>query len=87
MTKYNYNLNVLTNEDSLSYYILGVFMSDGFIKHAGKNTYSSSLGSKDKEWLESIKNKFDPNIKVDNPALSHLRKYINKKNDTTIFKE
>jgi len=40
MKKYKYNIRTLTNENDISYYILGAFMSDGCIRPAGKNTYS-----------------------------------------------
>ena len=67
MTKYVYNKNILFNEDEISYYILGAFISDGCIKISGKNSYSSTLVSKDKDWLEEIKNLFNPNIKLQTP--------------------
>jgi hypothetical protein len=78
ITKYLYDKTVLTNEDANSYYILGAFISDGCISPTGKNTFSSTLVSKDKDWLEPIKNLFDPNIKIETPS-NYYKLSINNK--------
>lgn len=64
MKKYNYNIATLTDCTANSYYILGAILSDGWIRKSSKNSYSSSLGSKDKDWVVSIKNLFDSRIKI-----------------------
>ena len=49
-TKYKYNSEVFINEDETSYYLLGVFMTDGCQK---RNTVS--LSSADYDWLSQIR--------------------------------
>jgi hypothetical protein len=60
-SKYIYNTQVFTNEDDISYYLLGVFMTDGCVrldvqKRKGKEYpyYRVSLTSKDGDWMETI---------------------------------
>ncbi len=48
--KHKYNENIFTDENEISYYLLGVFLTDGCMKKT-----SVSLFSKDKDWLISIK--------------------------------
>lgn len=56
MNKYNYKLETLTNENAISYYLLGAWMTDGCIYHYKNrpNKKSVTLTSKDKDWLETI---------------------------------
>lgn len=59
MNKWNYNLQVFTQENAISYYLLGAFMTDGCINttinnRGDKHKHSVTLTSKDKDWLETI---------------------------------
>lgn len=64
--KYIYDINILTNEDDISYYLLGAFITDGCVYKNGTNTYACQLSSIDTDWLEIIKNKFGHNLKLHN---------------------
>ena len=68
MTKYNYNKNCFYNEDALSYYLLGAFMTDGCIQPNGTNktSWQISLSSKDEDWLHNIKSFICPELKISN---------------------
>jgi hypothetical protein len=54
MNKWDYNLQTFYNENELTYYLLGVFMTDGCVMLNPKNSGSVTLTSKDKDWLEII---------------------------------
>lgn len=56
ITKYKYNYEVFTNENELSYYLLGVFLTDGCMKKD-----KASLSSADEEWLKTIRDLICPN--------------------------
>lgn len=55
---YKNTKKVLNNEDALSYYLLGAFITDGNIcqDKSRTNSYKISLCSKDLDWLELIQN-------------------------------
>lgn len=62
MNKWNYNLQTFYNEDALTYYLLGAFMTDGCV-HASKNRPNRkvvTLSSKDVDWLEIINDHICP---------------------------
>lgn len=59
--KYNYDLDVFLKEDALSYYLLGVFITDGCVQEI-ESKKVVSLTSKDKEWIEIIKNIICPEL-------------------------
>jgi hypothetical protein len=52
------NKEILLNEDDLSYYLLGVFMSDGCISN--KNRYTADITAKDKDWVSAIRDLIAP---------------------------
>jgi hypothetical protein len=52
--KYTYDLSVFYREDDISYYLLGAFMTDGCVK-VYPNRILPSITSKDKDWLEAIR--------------------------------
>lgn len=61
LRKYNYDTTIFTNENAISYYLLGAYMTDGSIHiNVAKNAHSASLSSNDKDWLEDIKNIISP---------------------------
>ncbi|CAB4196782.1 Homing endonuclease, LAGLIDADG [uncultured Caudovirales phage] len=64
MKNYIYNINILTNEDDVSYYLLGAFISDGNIHISNNKYYTSSIGSIDKDWIDSMAQKFSPNLPI-----------------------
>ena len=59
--KHNYNLDVFYNENDISYYLLGAFMTDGCIKNkCNQITFSS----KDKDWVKNIRDIICPTMIV-----------------------
>jgi hypothetical protein len=69
MNKHDYNLKSFYDEDAISYYLLGAFMTDGCV-HKSKNRpnrKSITLTSKDMDWLEAINQHISPN----KPLLKH----------------
>lgn len=63
--KYDYNMEVFFNEDEISYYLLGAFITDGCVyKNKNTNAYACQLSSCDYDWLESIKNIIGNNLKL-----------------------
>src|SRR5258708_5438953 len=50
-TRYNYNTEVFTREDATSYYLLGAFITDGFITN---NDQIAGISSKDCDWIKLI---------------------------------
>lgn len=59
--KYHYNINLFREPSELTYYLLGAFISDGWVD---RNTRKAGIVSKDKEWLELIGNVLCPNKPV-----------------------
>lgn len=64
MIRYNYNHNIFYNEDDISYYILGAFMTDGCIQINGKSSWIITLSSKDEDWLQLIRQFICPEMKI-----------------------
>lgn len=64
--KYIYYPEILTNEDDLSYYLLGAFITDGCVYRNGTDNYACQLCSIDIDWLNLIKNQFGQNLKLHN---------------------
>ena len=65
MIKHEYNLQTFYNEDEISYYLLGAFMADGCVyevKNSKKLT--TSISSKDLDWLTEINNYICPKRKL-----------------------
>ncbi len=66
--KYNYNFSVFNNEDDISYYLLGAFITDGcvYINNINKKSinYAIQLSSCDIDWLNDIKNIIGVNLKL-----------------------
>lgn len=63
--KYTYYAETLTNEDDISYYLLGAFITDGCVYKNGTN-YACQLSSVDTDWLDLIKTRFGKNLKLHN---------------------
>ena len=57
----DYNQNAFLNEDDISYYLLGAFISDGNID---KKTHRASINSSDEQWISDIKNQITNNGKI-----------------------
>lgn len=56
MTKYHYNVDAFYNEDDVSFYLLGAFMTDGCVWRCSNGTsLATGLVSGDKDWLEAIR--------------------------------
>lgn len=62
--KYDYNFHIFTNEDDISYYLLGAFITDGCIYKNNPTTHACQLSSCDKDWLDNIKNIIGTNLKL-----------------------
>lgn len=79
--KYKYNFDIFLKEDALSYYLLGVYMTDGNIKINKFRTNSGQirLTSKDIDWLSSIKNMICPELPI-TPTNGAYMLVINSKN-------
>lgn len=64
--KYIYYPEILSNEDDISYYLLGAFITDGCVYRNGTNNYACQLSSTDIDWLDLIKKQFGSNLKLHN---------------------
>lgn len=62
--KYIYNLDIFNKEDDISYYLLGVFITDGCVYRNNPTTYACQLSSCDESWLNNIKNIIGTNLKL-----------------------
>lgn len=68
--KYDYTFSTFYNEDDISYYLLGVFITDGCVYENGRNKkdgkihYASQISSTDIDWLNDMKNKIGTNLKL-----------------------
>lgn len=56
--RYKNNQSIFLNEDAISYYLLGVYMSDGTITNNNRKRFE--LTSKDHDWIKSIKDLISP---------------------------
>lgn len=79
--KYKYNLELFTNEDDLSFYLLGAAITDGCITESGtnKSSYRFSFSSADFDWIESIKNLICPEMKLIDQKTYHSFRVSSKK--------
>jgi len=75
---YECNSKVFTDENALSYYLLGAYMSDGNVE---KNTNRIGIISKDKEWIESIRDLISPDspLQVSNEGRTFIFRFSSKK--------
>ena len=68
MNTYSYNLQTFYNEDAISYYLLGAFMTDGNVYvRANQNKPNSkvvSISSKDEDWIEIINSYICPESQI-----------------------
>lgn len=62
--KYDYNLQTFYNENAISYYLLGAFITDGCVYKNGKTTYACQLSSCDRDWLEDIAKLIGTNLNI-----------------------
>lgn len=62
--KYNYNLDAFYNEDEISYYLLGAFITDGCVYKNNPTTHACQLSSVDTDWLDLIKDYIGTNLKL-----------------------
>ena len=79
LTKPSYNCNskIFTDENALSYYLLGAYMSDGNVE---KNTNRIGIISKDKEWIESIRDLISPEspLQTSNESRAFIFRFSSK---------
>jgi hypothetical protein len=61
--KYSHNIQAFTNEDAVSYYLLGAYITDGCVSKNGVSL-TTELKSKDKDWLCSIRDIISPQTQV-----------------------
>lgn len=60
------NENSFLNEDDVSFYILGIWYSDGNVFNRGKNSKLCGFTSKDKGWITAIRDLISPGRKIQN---------------------
>ncbi len=76
--KYDTNNDSFLNEDDISFYLLGVWYSDGHISYKNINTKQCGLTSIDKEWIEKIRDIISPGRPVTKEVNRNTYKlYIN----------
>jgi hypothetical protein len=73
--KHIYNISCFTNENAISYYLLGAFMTDGGVD---RNLYKIHLTSADLDWLELIRNYICPTLKISKHDNAYRLKIYNK---------
>lgn len=67
--KHTYNITTFTNENEISYYLLGAFMTDGCIQsnngiRKNSNSWMASISSKDLDWIEIIRDHICPTLPI-----------------------
>src|SRR5277367_1082418 len=63
---YQYNVENFTKEDAISFYLLGAFCTDGCM-----SANQFIINSKDRDWLNDIRNLICPNIKIGQSKVSN----------------
>jgi len=61
--KYSHNYSAFFNEDAISYYLLGVYFTDGCVFKNGVSI-ANQINSCDKDWLEKIRDVISPQLSV-----------------------
>lgn len=61
--KYTYNLSLFERPSAVTYYMLGVFLTDGNVH---KSLNNCNIYSKDGEWLQSLATTICPTLKITN---------------------
>lgn len=75
--KHNYNLKAFLDENDISYYLLGAFMTDGCIQKNGtnvknSNSFKATITSKDLNWIETIRDNIAQTLPINNKAYNAL---------------
>jgi len=76
--KYDHNYNAFLKEDAISFYLLGVYLTDGTVYKNG-TSYSNQISSADKTWLEDIRDIISPNSPVTMIRENYYRIRLNDK--------
>lgn len=76
--KYDHNYDAFLNEDAVSFYLLGVYITDGTIYKNG-TSYSNQINSVDREWLEDIRDIISPNSPITMIRNNYYRIRLNDK--------
>lgn len=76
--KYKHNYAAFLNEDAISYYLLGVYYTDGTVYKNGVSL-SNQINSSDKKWLESIRDIISPQSPVKKIRKNYYRIRLNDK--------
>lgn len=74
--KYIVNKNIFLSENALSFYLLGVYFTDGSISDAKRNLHFE-LASKDENWIKNIRNVICPS----KPIYSRQNYYLLRVSD------
>lgn len=69
-----YNTQALTNEDDISYYLLGAYISDGNVDNTLRR---ASISSIDEQWINDIKNIISPNATISRKEKSFIFRFSN----------
>lgn len=76
--KYKHNYAAFLNEDATSYYLLGVYYTDGTVYKNGVSL-TNQINSSDKRWLEAIRNVISPQSPVKKIRKNYYRIRLNDK--------
>lgn len=76
MGKYNYNLNIFFQEDHISYYLLGLYITDGNI-YCGKNNnqYCAEIKLIDHDMISTIRDLVCPNKPIEKVSNSNCYRF------------
>lgn len=75
MIRHKYYLETFFKENNLSYYLLGVFYSDGNVRVLPGNKGRAQIGSKDYDWLVDINNYISPEKPIEKGRTCYLATY------------
>lgn len=75
--RYACNKSALLNEDAISYYLLGAFISDGNVSNTG-NSDRASITSIDKQWIEDIQKIISPEANIKNKNKAYCFRFSDK---------
>lgn len=70
-----YNVSSLTDENDISYYLLGAFITDGNID---KNLHRMGIISADEDWIKEIRDVMSPNMNIRHEKNAYLFRCSNQ---------
>lgn len=76
--KYKHNYDAFLKENAISFYLLGVYFTDGTI-WKNSTSFSNQINSADKEWLEEIRDIISPDSPVTKIRNNYYKLRLNDK--------